>query len=78
MVEALVKARINIKLSVGDYFIDDEGRILIYSSTDAIEIPEQKLPKPQELLIMVIMHVLMTQDGRDSLTLQEMELKIID
>ena len=28
-------ARINIKLSVGDYFIDDEGRILIYSSTDA-------------------------------------------
>ena len=29
------KARINIKLSVGDYFIDDEGRILIYSSTDA-------------------------------------------
>ena len=27
-------ARVNIKLSAGDYFIDDEGRILIYSSTD--------------------------------------------
>ena len=27
-------ARINIKLSVGDFFIDDEGRILIFSTND--------------------------------------------
>ena len=27
-------ARINIKLSVGDFFIDDEGRILIFAADD--------------------------------------------
>ena len=37
-------ARININLSVGNYFIDDQGRILIYASTDARD-PETGITK---------------------------------
>ena len=38
------RARINIKLSDGDFFIDDLGRILIYASTDARD-PETGITK---------------------------------
>ena len=37
-------ARININLSAGNYFIDDQGRILIYASTDARD-PETGITK---------------------------------
>ena len=43
------KARINIKLSAGDYYIDDEGRILIYSSTDARD-PRTQITKTTGLV----------------------------
>ena len=38
------RARMNIKLSAGDYFIDDQGRILIYSSTD-VRDPRDQITK---------------------------------
>ena len=37
-------ARVNIKLSAGNFFIDDDGRILIYASTDARD-PETGITK---------------------------------
>ena len=73
--QSVGRARINIKLSVGDYFIDDQGRILIL--LQMIEIQEPSL-RQQVWSTMVTIHVLMMQDGRDSLTLQEMALKITD
>ena len=42
-------ARINIKLSTGNYFIDDQGRILIYASTDARD-PETGITKTTEMV----------------------------
>ena len=42
-------ARINIKLSAGNFFIDDQGRILIYASTDARD-PETGITKTTEMV----------------------------
>ena len=42
-------ARINIKLSTGNFFIDDQGRILIYASTDARD-PETGITKTTEMV----------------------------
>ena len=42
-------ARINIKLSTGNFFIDDQGRILIYASTDARD-PETGITKTTEVV----------------------------
>ena len=42
-------ARVNIKLSTGNFFIDDQGRILIYASTDARD-PETGITKTTEMV----------------------------
>ena len=42
-------ARVNIKLSAGNFFIDDQGRILIYASTDARD-PETGITKTTEVV----------------------------
>ena len=47
--EAQGNARISIKLSAGNFFIDDEGRILIYASTDARD-PETGITKTTEMV----------------------------
>jgi hypothetical protein len=42
-------ARVNIKLSTSNFFIDNEGRILIYASTDARD-PETGITKTTEMV----------------------------
>ena len=57
-------ARINIKLSAGEFFIDSEGRILIFSTNDNRD--PRTLTKTTGVVNYGDNHALMMPDGRIS------------
>ena len=79
MVEALVQQELISNSLLVISLLIMRVEYSFFHATDGRDPRNQELPKLQTLLIIrMIMHVLMMQDGRDSLILQEMALKIID